>query len=497
MNEQEIAESAGTWRTDQMIDQIIARNRSAPPAGGDEALATELSGLGPIEWPADESGDRIARMVANRAGQRQHSQRREHGMQAAWTPRSRWAAAAAAVVLAVVAVQAGPWHRQPSGGNPPAASQGSASASPGHSESPSPGPSGGASGITGPASVTAMRIVASTGLFEPVAAATNNASFLICVTSSVCYSEIYVGNFPSFERTADGGVTWHRGAAWPRGGAFVEPNTPSCPAARTCAVVVGAGIAMTTDGFDHLRVRRLTVPGVTLDGGPMVSCAAADRCVVSAFSAGGGPSLAYTADGGATWTSASVPALGAGTQIWQLRCDRKGYCIAMGIGGTSTAGTLTVLLSADYGQTWTASRAYSEPDAQTLRLSCGDGRQCMLISDTGYLVQVTATLGGSVTVRRQPLPGVGSRGTGTAVSCVTARACFVAASAGGTGVAVIDATRNGGRTWTSLTLPKVNGQALGTVALLGCPSRAGCLGLAATLSQEASSQDRVLISDLP
>jgi photosystem II stability/assembly factor-like uncharacterized protein len=169
----------------------------------------------------------------------------------------------------------------------------------------------------------------------------------------------------------------------------------------------------------------------------------------------------------------------------------------MVIGGTNTAGTLTVLRSADSGRTWTASRTYSEPDAQTLQLSCRDGRQCMLVSDTGYLVRATATAGGSVTVRRQPLPGVGSQSVGTAVSCATASHCFVAAYGGSSGDALIEATHDGGRTWESLALPKVGGEPLTEVALLGCPSRAGCLGLAATSSQEDSGQDRVLISDLP
>lgn len=102
-------------------------------------------------------------------------------------------------------------------------------------------------------------------------------------------------------------------------------------------------------------------------------------------------------------------------------------------------------------------------------------------------------------------PGVGSQGAGTAVSCATARDCFVAATAGSSGGAVagspagavIEATHNGGRSWASLALPKVGGQPLAIVALLGCPVRAGCLGLAATAIQFSSGQDRVLSSDLP
>jgi photosystem II stability/assembly factor-like uncharacterized protein len=342
-----------------------------------------------------------------------------------------------------------------------------------------------------------MRMVAATGLFQPVAAATNNDNFLVCVTASICYSEVYVGNFPVFERTADGGVTWHREAAWPRDGE--EQNTPSCPTIRRCAVVTAAGIAVTADGFAHLRIEPVPLPpDVTLQGS-LVSCGTASSCVVSVIGATGRPSFVYTGNGGQTWADASVPAIGKDARVWQLRCGKNGFCIAMAIGGTEdTVTTVTVLRSADGGRTWTAPRAYSEPPMQTLQLSCGDGRQCMLVSDTGYLVQATATAGGRVTVRRQSLPGVGSRGGGTAVSCATARDCFVAATAGGASAGtVIEATHNGGRSWRSLALPKIDGEQLAIVALLGCPRQGGCLGLAATPSQFDSGQDRILISDLP
>jgi hypothetical protein len=90
VNENEIDQSAELWGIDQLIDQIITRDGAGSPRGGDdEALLTELSGLSPIEWPADEPGERIAIMVASRVGQRQLRQRRERGRPAAWTLRSR------------------------------------------------------------------------------------------------------------------------------------------------------------------------------------------------------------------------------------------------------------------------------------------------------------------------------------------------------------------------------------------------------------------------
>jgi Sigma-70, region 4 len=212
----------------------------------------------------------------------------------------------------VVAVQGGPWRHGRSGGS--TASTGRRPAS--------PSPSGRVTtGSAGPASVTAMRLVDPAGLFQPVAAASNNSNFLVCVTAAVCYSEGSAGKATVFERTADGGVTWHRKAAWPSL-AGTEQNTPSCPTTRMCAVMVAAGMAVTTDGFAHLQVMPVSLPpGMTL-AAAQVSCGTADSCVVSATGATPRPAFAYTGDGGKTWADASVPAIGKDSRVWQLGCGK-------------------------------------------------------------------------------------------------------------------------------------------------------------------------------
>jgi hypothetical protein len=58
---------------------------------------------------------------------------------------------------------------------------------------------------------------------------------------------------------------------------------------------------------------------------------------------------------------------------------------------------------------------------------------------------------------------------------------------------VIEATTDGGATWTPLELPSVDGAPLGSVSPISCPSAGGCLGVGAVNGQPGS----VLLSSLP
>ncbi len=61
----------------------------------------------------------------------------------------------------------------------------------------------------------------------------------------------------------------------------------------------------------------------------------------------------------------------------------------------------------------------------------------------------------------------------------------------------IEATSDGGVTWTTLSLPHAGGSSLGLVFPLSCRSQAGCIGVAATPRQESEVGQRVLISNHP
>jgi hypothetical protein len=94
------------------------------------------------------------------------------------------------------------------------------------------------------------------------------------------------------------------------------------------------------------------------------------------------------------------------------------------------------------------------------------------------------------------------------VSCAAAPDCFVTVSRFSRTVpsrfgpgdyedATIEATRDGGATWTEIAMPTVDGAPLATVFPLICPSPEGCIAVAATPRQEDLTGQREIISSLP
>ena len=498
-------EPAAAVLADQMINDVVARRAAAGQAGGpgqpgqpgqpgsepdrpplmaDEALVTELAALSVIDWPVDETGERITTSVARLAaqplaGNLAHSlnQKRSRPL------RSRWATAgvaAAAVAVLVAAVQFGPWPHGTAG--------------PGAAHPPAPTPVTGSSAVASPVpfSHTVMRLVGlTTPVFEQIGTVSNTSSFLACVSDSVCYAN----GAAAMERTADGGVTWHPGASLTTLGGPIS-GSPSCPTTLMCAMTMDGSsrIAVTTDGFAHIKtVRPASAPG---DTGPVeaVSCATPRRCAV-AVDAASGMAFLTTSDGGLNWSASSVPAIGLPhAQAWQLRCDRRGDCIALMLGGAKD-GQMVVMRSADGGRTWSASRVFSLPNAQILMTSCGDGRHCMMVTDTGFLVTVAGAADGPVSVRVKAFPRSWPR-IGVDVSCATGRHCVVSLADGTSdsyASPAIEVTSDGGLAWSRLSLPA----SVAVVYPMSCPGPAGCIGVAASASQFANGQQRVLISNLP
>jgi photosystem II stability/assembly factor-like uncharacterized protein len=343
-----------------------------------------------------------------------------------------------------------------------------------------------------------MRLITSVSWSFRSSGAGPQADSLDCVTASVCYVWDALSGGPTAYRTSDGGATWRPLAALPGGLSLggVNAGPPSCPTSEMCAAVAGGTkLAVTTDGGARWRIESLPSPpggfGASINE---VACGTPLWCVVQAAG-----SFLVTVDGGSTWTAASsVPEDMPG--LWYLRCDPDGRCIGLTPTGTNTNGGILSVLSTDNGRTWAVSGSNPAPASDLFMVSCGDALHCMDLSDSG----ATATTSDGGVTWQDTTPVGTSPGTiaPLTVSCAVALDCFVTLSDNSSNVlfedAAVEATRDGGVTWTAIGLPAVAGGPLAEVYPLSCPSQAGCLGLAATPRQENGADlRREVISSFP
>jgi len=498
-------------RVDLLIDTVVARRRAAgaadatedPVPGGlspDEALVAELARLGEIDWPADEAGDRIAMRVAAATGQkaagpgsvtdagagrgRRANPRQRANPRRARPAGRRWlaaavvAAAAAALAVAGVVQLTGAQHSArhlsaPASAGPTGSARAAAPAT-----KPPAAP---------PTWLTAMRVVSQGGALSAIGAANSNDNFLTCVTSSVCYTLGSLGgNSADIARTVNGGATWTSGAPLPAAnGQFDSQAAVSCPQPLRCFLPWGTDVLETDDGFAQVQAVPVSTPANPSGLVSAVSCPTTLHCVAAFFPSGNGPAFAYSGDGGASWTSASSPAISTADITGGLRCDPDGTCITAIIAGGAANPQVAALTSTDGGRTWSMSAAASIVSMEQYMISCGNGSSCVVGSNDGYLAWIHAT-DGRAAIRVQTLPGSWGPEL-SAVSCATGSDCFLVASR------LLQATRDQGLSWTStpLTAPGVT---QGNVVYFSCPATAGCIALANDGSGDTSSW--AVLSDL-
>ena len=209
-----------------------------------------------------------------------------------------------------------------------------------------------------------------------------------------------------------------------------------------------------------------------------VSCADAGDCVVvgttgfsttpAGSSTASGAAL-YSADGGASWAAAAVP---AGIAVVRaVSCSDATHCMAVANGRSSAAtavagagpyGPSTVLTSTDGGRSWTSPGSNGLAPADLAAIACPTAADCW------------AT-------------GLGFKG-GTA--------------APPTGI--IESTDDGGATWSTEALPTRASapQQAGTglvdldiedVSSISCPADGSCLAMAAQGSSAASTQQHLAL----
>jgi hypothetical protein len=326
---------------------------------------------------------------------------------------------------------------------------------------------------------------------------------LQCVTALVCYSPGTSQN--NFFRTTNGGLNWEETASLPP--TTGEPGWSmlsfSCATVQNCALVYVAAnpattgqlaqFIFTTDGGAHWNSSAIPVPtGVPNPSASRFACGDATHCLLSVT--GTAPNstsqrvgtFLSTSDAGATWTQArSVPSVLAGA-VWTLNCSADGSCLTISALGSHPKSFVVGLRSDDWGLTWFDGAPDVYNSAAVLYVSCGDTTHCMLVpvaypSKVPYEIATTSNAG--VTWRVSD-PPVGWQNMPTAVSCANANDCWIATStydaqspAGVYSHPAVEATHDGGTTWSSVGLPSVTPPNADVLTLSCPPSGDGCIGV--------------------
>jgi hypothetical protein len=505
-----VSETNGTsedLRVDLMIDNVIAGGDLAlTGVSPDEILVRRLSRLDEIDWPAEEVGDRIAASVAApvlaAAERHQPARRRRPGARHPRSARSRWlvaGVAAAAVALVALGIAATTPPHQTRDNAAPRNPAGPASVGKNVTRSKTPATK------TPAATLTAMTIVARPGALHAVGAVADSDNFLTCVTPSVCYIEGSTdgGRLPDVARSLNGGATWQAGEAVPGpfGDAFDWDASVSCPKPLTCFSAFGKGLLETSDGFARYTFQPVTLPAGLpgqLAGADQVSCPTTRHCVADVTLTDNSQKFIYSDDGGLTWAAASAPKFGVNNNVvGQVRCDRRGACIAAITGGDEETPTVSALASANGGRSWTMSGTYADPDLQTWTASCGSADSCLISGGTGttYLAWLHVTASGGFNIRVKPIPATWATPSLVTGSCATGSDCYVetdGSSAGNYYGPMIETTRDGGLTWTSSPMYPPDQSEIGIY--LSCPVPGGCIAVAGDSTEQSSTW--VVLSNL-
>jgi hypothetical protein len=141
--------------------------------------------------------------------------------------------------------------------------------------------------------------------------------------------------------------------------------------------------------------------------------------------------------------------------------------------------------SDDWGLTWLAGAPSDYFDSALLFASCGDTTHCMLVPagspTTPYEIITTSNAGATWQVSSPP---AGWENMPTALSCANADDCWVAMStydssraAGAYSEPTIEATHDGGATWSTVALPTAQPPIADVLTLTCPPTGDGCMGI--------------------
>jgi hypothetical protein len=190
--------------------------------------------------------------------------------------------------------------------------------------------------------------------------------------------------------SSDGGASWAPGTL-PNGTDGL--NDVSCPSTKFCLAV---GTSYPTGGPTAVGVidaiyskdggsswTTTTSPGAGLVSA--VSCASSRVCVVVASTTGpfGPPESLFTADGGATWSAATLP-FGIGSLL-NVTCPSSRECIEVGTFGSPVAegAPPADIYSRDGGRSWSMGKLPGTKASWVYAVACSTLARCVAVGSSG------------------------------------------------------------------------------------------------------------------
>ncbi len=179
--------------------------------------------------------------------------------------------------------------------------------------------------------------------------------------------------------SVDGGATWSAGTVpSPAPGGIIDI---ACASSTSCTAVGGSGtVLLSTDGGASWSVGTPPANQVPLIS---VSCSSASDC--AAVSGDNTSDLPFTNDAGTTWMSGTAPfeVQPNGGHGNVVSCTNAGHCVFL---GTSTKGQGSVAyaaaaFSADGGATWSSGSVPSQSKFNVQAISCPTSMRCIAVGD--------------------------------------------------------------------------------------------------------------------
>lgn len=215
---------------------------------------------------------------------------------------------------------------------------------------------------------------------------------------------------------------------------------------------------------------------------PTVDCPSATECYAASTSARGAP-VERTADGGTSWTASATPA-----DFWptsDVSCPSATTCMIAGDGDVPSgadrpAGLPEVLVTDDGGASW-STWALPAAVAQATDLDCLGPASCVVAGPAtapgGGVTSVSeATTDAGVSWDAGSLPGGFEPRLRTGLQCPSASVCVVVGSTASGEVPAAAFSSDGGRTWSTASLPTSG--AVGSMGAVACGGPADCLAVA-------------------